>query len=148
MSFLPTDEEREWLGRSLREIINKRGIAQFACAPLLTPSDDDFPDHWDGSVRAAHRITQRLMQHAGLGKLSISLTALPDDEAAADDAWDAGTAGWFSGIDRGRARFGIQPKEIDDPHSVVGIMAHVRTRGGRATSWSIPIATPRSISPT
>jgi hypothetical protein len=124
MSFLPDDEEREWLGRSLHDLINKRGIGQFACALLLTPSDDDFPDPWDGSVRAAHRITQRLMQHAGIGNLSISLTALPDDEAAADDVWDAGTAGWFSGIDRGRARFGIQPKEIGDPHSVVGIMAH------------------------
>jgi hypothetical protein len=124
MSFLPNEEEREWMGRSLREIINKRGIAQFATAPLLTPSDDDFPDPWDGSVRAAHRLTQRLMQHAGIGNLNISLTALPDDEAAADDVWDAGTAGWFSGIDRGRARFGIQPKEIDDPDSVVGIMAH------------------------
>ena len=124
MSFLPNDEEREWLGRSLREIINKRGIAQFACAPLLTPSDDDFPDPWDGSVRAAHRLTQRLMQHAGLGKLNISLTALPDDDAAPEDVWDAGTAGWFSGIDHGRARFGIRPKEIDDPEAVVGIMAH------------------------
>jgi len=84
MSFLPKDEEREWLGQSLRDLIRKKGIAQFGCAPLLTPSDDDFPDPWDGSVRAAHRITQRLMQHAGLGKLSISLTALPDDEAEAE----------------------------------------------------------------
>src|SRR5229473_6953618 len=72
MSFLPNDEEREWLGRSLRDIIKKRGLAQFACAPLLTPSDDDFPDPWDGSVRAAHRLTQRLMQHAGISNLNNS----------------------------------------------------------------------------
>jgi len=64
------------------------------------------------------------MQHAGLGNLSISLTALPDDAAAPENVWDAGTAGWFSRIDRGRARFGIRPKEIDDPDAVVGIMAH------------------------
>jgi len=124
MSFLPNDEERDWLGQSLRDLIRARGIAQFAGAPLLTPSDDDFPDPWDGSVRAAHRITQRLMHHAGIGDLRISLTALPDDDAAPDDVWDAGTAGWFSGIEDGRARFGIQPKEIGDPDSVVGIMAH------------------------
>jgi hypothetical protein len=124
MSFLPNDEERDWLGQSLRDMIRARGIAQFVATPILTPSDDDFPDPWDGSVRAAHRITQRLMHHAGIGALRISLTALPDDEAAPDDAWDAGTAGWFSGIEDGRARFGIQPKEIDDPDSVVGIMAH------------------------
>ena len=124
MSFLPTDEERDWLGQSLRELIRAGGIAQFVAAPILTPSDDDFPDPWDGSVRAAHRITQRLMQHAGLRDLRFSLTALPDDEATPEDAWDAGTAGWFSGIDDGRARFGIQPKEIGDPDSVVGIMAH------------------------
>lgn len=124
MSFLPNDEERDWLGRSLRELLRVRGVEQFARARLLTPSDEDFPDPWDGSVRAAHRITQRLMQHAGIGNLSISVTALADDEAAVDDVWDAGTAGWFSGIDRGRARFGIQPKEIGDPQSVVGIMAH------------------------
>jgi len=124
MSFLPTDEERDWLGQSLRDLIRARGIAQFAGAPLLTPSDEDFPDPWDGSVRAAHRITQRLMHHAGIGDLRISLTALPDDDAAPDDVWDAGTAGWFSGIEDGRARFGIQPKEIGDPDSVVGIMAH------------------------
>src|SRR3954452_5001369 len=124
MSFLPNDEERDWLGTSLAALISARGIAQFTAVPLLTPSDDDFPDPWDGSVRAAHRITQRLMHHAGIGDLRISLTALPDDDAAPEDAWDAGTAGWFSGIEDGRARFGIQPKEIGDPDSVVGIMAH------------------------
>jgi len=124
MSFLPSGEERDWLGRSLRDLIRAKGIAQFVSAPLLTPSDDDFPDPWDGSVRAAHRITQRLMHHAGLRDLRISLTALPDDDAAPEDAWDAGTAGWFSGIEDGGARFGIQPKEIGDPASVVGIMAH------------------------
>ncbi|HYM61936.1 MAG TPA: hypothetical protein VEZ11_13715 [Thermoanaerobaculia bacterium] len=124
MSFLPNDEERDWMARSLRELIRIRGFEPFACVPLLTPSDDDFPDPWDGSVRAAHRITQRLMQHAGIGNLGISLTALPDDDAAPDDVWDAGKAGWFSGIDRGRARFGIEPKEVGDPQSVAGIMAH------------------------
>jgi hypothetical protein len=124
MSFLPSDEERDWLGRSLRDLIRAGGIAQFVAVPLLTPSDDDFPDPWDGSVRAAHRITQRLMHHAGIGDLRISLTAFPDDEPAADEGWDAGTAGWFSGIEAGRARFGIEPKEIGDPDFVAGIMAH------------------------
>ena len=124
MSFLPNDEERDWLGTSLAALIRARGIAQFTSVPLLTPSDDDFPDPWDGSVRAAHRITQRLMHHAGVGDLRISLTALPDDDAVPQDAWDAGTAGWFSGITDGRARFGIRPNEIGDPDSVVGIMAH------------------------
>lgn len=36
MSFLPMDEERDWLVQSLRELIRAGGIAQFVAAPLLT----------------------------------------------------------------------------------------------------------------
>jgi hypothetical protein len=78
---------------------------------------------WQRSHRAPHPATPDApCWHRDL---HISLTALPDDEPAADEAWDVGTAGWFSGIEAGRARFGIEPKEIGDPHSVAGIMHEV-----------------------
>jgi hypothetical protein len=117
---LPSVEERKWLGRYLRKLIERMGAEQFLCGAIVHPSPRYFPDPWSGTVADVHRLTQRLMSLAGLGDLTFSLSGF--DEAS--DAWDAGTAGWFAGIKNGRCHFGVHVGQLGDPEAAVGVMAH------------------------
>src|SRR5215213_10372441 len=117
---LPSVEEREWLGRYLRKLIERMGAEQFLCAAIVEPSPRYFPDRWSGTVADVHRLTQRLMSLAGLDRLTFSLSEF-DEES---DAWDAGTAGWFAGIENGRCHFGVHVRQLGDPEAAVGVMAH------------------------
>jgi Peptidase family M48 len=117
---LPSVEERTWLGRYLRKLIERMGAEQFLCAAIVQPSPRYFPDPWSGTVADVHRLTQRLMSLAGLGHLTFSLSGF--DESS--DSWDAGTAGWFAGIRNGRCHFGVHVGQLRDPEAAVGVMAH------------------------
>lgn len=120
IDIIPVAEERQWLGASLRELIDRAGWEQFLRAPILRPSPHYFPDRWNGTVADVHRLTQRLMHHAGLGQYSFSLSAFEEDQ----DAYDRGTAGWFYGIEDHRCFFGVNVRQLKDPEAAVGVMAH------------------------
>lgn len=120
VSSLPSAEERKWLGRSLRKLIERMGWERFLLAPIVLPSPKYFPDRWGGSVADVHRLTQRLMAHAGLEGLSFSLAGFEGES----DAWDSGTAGWFAGIIDGHCYFGVHVRQLGDPEAAVGVMAH------------------------
>jgi len=121
MELLPSREERSWLAQSLRDLIASRGIDAFVAKPLLEPSPASFPDRWSRRVADVHRLTQRLMHHAGLGDVAFTLSGF----AGASSAWDANTAGWYAGVDdEGRCSFGVHMKQLRDPESAVGVMAH------------------------
>ncbi|HVT02847.1 MAG TPA: hypothetical protein VHL58_05670, partial [Thermoanaerobaculia bacterium] len=123
MDSLPTPEERKWLGRYLRKLIERRGIDAFVAAPILEPTSKTFPDRWSGQLADVHRLTQRLMDAAGLAQLEILLTGV-DAGTQSRELWDAGTAGWFAGIVDGRCNFGVHPSQLRDPEQAIGVMAH------------------------
>jgi hypothetical protein len=118
---LPSAEERKWLGRYLRKLIEKLGAERFLCAPILQPSPRYFPDRWDGAVADVHRLTQRLMHHAGLGELGFTLSGFDDGTS---EVFDNGTAGWYAGRFEGCCLFGVHVDQLDDPEKAVGVMAH------------------------
>jgi hypothetical protein len=119
---LPSVEERKWLGRYLRKLIEKMGSERFLCAPILLPSPRYFPDRWDGAVADVHRLTQRLMHHAGLGDLGFTLSGFDD---GASEIFDSGTAGWYAGtVENECCLFGVHVDQLDDPEKAVGVMAH------------------------
>jgi len=120
MELLPSPEERKWLGRYLRKLIARAGWETFVAKPLLEPSPSSFPDSWSHRVADVHRLTQRLMHHAGLGEVPFTLSGFE----GASTAWDANTAGWYAGVDEGRCRFGVHLRQLRDPESAVGVMAH------------------------
>lgn len=121
MELLPTLDERKWLGHNLRDVIAKQGLMTFVSLKLLEPSPASFPDPWSRRVGDVHRLTQRLMAHAGLAAVPFVLSGFE----GASSAWDASTAGWYAGLDdNGRCRFGVALKQLRDPEAAVGVMAH------------------------
>ena len=121
MERLPSAEERQWLVGALRSVLAARGAELLDAVPLVEPTEEWFPEPWDTTAAHAHRLMQRLMHYAGLAKLRLTLSAY-DPEV--DDAWDKGTAGWFAGIEDGRAHFGLHVTHFADPEAAAGVLAH------------------------
>ena len=137
MQYLPNDDEREWLIRYLRKLIERAGWERFVRAPILEPLRTWFPEKWSGSVRDAHLVTQRLMHYAGLGQLRVTLDSYESTDVAEETEGDAGTerfdwAAYFTGIRDGRAHFGVQLEILDDPEKAAGTMAHEVAHAWRA----------------
>ena len=120
MELLPSVEERKWLGRYLRKLIERKGAETFLQSPLLEPTSRYFPDPWSGRVSDVHRLTQRLMHQAGLGELRLSLQGF----AGGKKTWDSGTAGWFAGIMGDTCEMGVHVSQLANPEAAVGVMAH------------------------
>lgn len=130
MEVLPAADERKWLGRYLRKLIERRGCGQFVAAPILLPLPAVFPVQWNGKVADVHRLTQHLMYYAGLAHLDMRLTGFTADDL--EGVMDAGTAGWFAGIEHGRALFGVHVAQLRDAEGAVGVMAHEVAHAWRA----------------
>lgn len=128
LDIIPVPEEREWLGKALRDLLDRGGRDAFLRAPVLRPSPEFFPDPWDGQLADVHRLTQRLMHQAGLGRLAFTISGFDDGE----DVWDRGTAGWFAGIKDGRCLFGVHVDKLKDPEAAIGVMAHEVAHAWRA----------------
>ena len=129
MQYLPNPDEREWLIRYLRKLIERAGWEHFVRAPILEPMRTWFPELWSGSVRDAHIVTQRLLHYAGLGALRMTLNSF---EALDDDDESFDTAAYFAGIQDGRVQFGVKLDILDDPEKAAGTMAHEVAHAWRA----------------
>lgn len=126
MDRLPSEEERQWLINALKRILGRRsGEDLLSAVPLVEPTDEWFPEPWAQTAAHGHRLAQRLMYYAGLDDLEISLNAYQavwtGDE---NEPWDSRTAGWFAGIHKGRAHFGLQVRQFRDPEVAAGVLAH------------------------
>jgi hypothetical protein len=120
VELLPTEDERKWLIRYQRKLIERAGAGPFLNNRVLEPTRACFPDAWNQTLADVHRVTQRLMHHAGLGHLGIRLSGF----TGGSEAWDEGTAGWFAGIVDGTCLFGVHLAQLHDPEQAAGVMAH------------------------
>ncbi|HET7435564.1 MAG TPA: M48 family metalloprotease [Thermoanaerobaculia bacterium] len=130
IEILPNEDERKWLGRYLRKLIERQGWETFVLAPLLHPTPKHFPERWSRTVADVHRLTQHLLQHAGLGELSLHLSGFGGDRGG--NIWDRGTAAWFAGIEDGRCVMGVHVSQLRDEEAAVGVMAHEVAHAWRA----------------
>jgi hypothetical protein len=133
MDHLPSLEERQWLVNALTTLIAKRGGEMLDGAPLVEPTNEWFPEKWSATARHGHRLAQRLLHYAGLGALRPTLNAFePEADVDGSMPWDAGTAGWFAGIEGRRAHFGLHVGQFSDPEAAAGVLAHEVAHAWRA----------------
>lgn len=125
MQHLPSIEERQWLTHALKKLIVKCGAQLLDGAPLVEPTNEWFPEKWAATARHGHRLAQRLLHYAGLDDLRPTLSAYePMENEDGSVPWDAGTAGWFAGIEERRAHFGLHVGQFSDPEAAAGVLAH------------------------
>src|SRR5690349_10931414 len=59
----PTPEQRQHLV-TLAQLIKRFGAARFTTTPLVRADTRDFPDAWEPTLAALHRVLYRLYWHA------------------------------------------------------------------------------------
>lgn len=134
MSHLPSPEAQGWVLEHLAELIRVRGASTFLSAPLLEPSDRDFPDRWSPDAAGVQRLLRRILNYAGMKSFSPEIEIYDGPEAMeASTGGHAGqVAAWFEGLDRDTARFGVDVDSLNAPDALVGILCHEVAHAYRA----------------
>src|SRR5436309_7483206 len=129
MAYLPSDAEQEELLSGLAEIISRRGSGVFLTSPIVMPHPRFLPDAWHGDLASTQVLLRRLMLYAGLD--------LAADLHVGEPPMIGGkhTLAWFSGIEKGRCRFGLDIEQLGDPQILIAALCHeighaFRTRHG------------------
>jgi hypothetical protein len=127
--------ETQVLAAAIDEMARVRGDDAWLGRPPLLPNERDFPDRWKGDLRSVERLIERLMEHAGLEELALSVElASPEELGTAthtighdgriNERTHEGTAAWFAGIRRGTCLFGVRSDLIDNAQAIVAVLAH------------------------
>lgn len=129
MAYLPSEEAQERLLRDLGELIAARGSAAFLTAPIVEPDKRFLPDSWNGDLTSTQVLLRRLMLYAGLD-LAADLQVGEPPEIDGKHV-----LAWFSGIEKGRCRFGLDIAQLGDAQILIAALCHeighaFRTRHG------------------
>jgi hypothetical protein len=79
-----------------------------------------LPDPWLGDLASAQTLLRRLMLYAGLD-LHADLHVYDRDKALYHRE---GTIAWFSGIEDGRCKFGVEVAQLGDPQVLIAALCH------------------------
>ncbi|HEY1553729.1 MAG TPA: hypothetical protein VGF94_02790 [Kofleriaceae bacterium] len=130
MELLPEEIERAQLLEQLADLLRAEGGHTFLTGPLIEPNEKWFPDRWTPDAAGVERLIRRLLGHADLGALTLTLEIDRFSDAHGEVLSDgragghSGTAAWFAGIRDGVCSFGVDINQLRDPEGLVGTLAH------------------------
>ena len=91
------------------------GWDSFVANPMLTPDPKWFPDAWSPDRRGVRRLATRILRYAGLEhEVAVEVEPPPEE----------GVVAWFSGIDEGACKFGIDPAQLAHEDTFVAALCH------------------------
>lgn len=132
MGDLPELRRQRWLLEELGRLIRRAGRKHLETAALVQATEAFFPDRWVPDLHGVERMLKRLLRHVGLGSREVFVRAfdvprihehagLPGKRAP----WSKkGMAAWFGGTRNGVLLFGVDLDLLDNPESLVGVLAH------------------------
>lgn len=127
-----TDEREDWLVFETRNLIVACGADRYLSGHLVEPSPRFFPEPWAPDLESAEATTRRLLARVDLGGHVANFTSYAVyDENTSDDERKT-VAGWFTGLEKGVALFGINTGKLHDPEALAGVMAHEVAHAFRA----------------
>jgi hypothetical protein len=121
---LPSPEGREWLATQLRRLVERAGPEPFLCAPLVTPSDQWFPDAWSPDAGAAQRVAARFFGYARLVENSALVEIVDDERDPQGTVVRSQPAARFCGFHDTVGLFSIARAALVHPPQVVAHLAH------------------------
>jgi hypothetical protein len=134
---------KPWVEQRLRWLSRQFGLHLMLERPMILPTEEFFPDPWDGTPRAGQAMFRRVCGYMGVnpGQVSVeffddqtsrSLLALDPSMGIAAGTWSGGDHGDFSATWAGVApQFAgsngvirLERGNLNRPSDLVGIMAH------------------------
>lgn len=118
-----------WVEDRLQWLTKQFGLHTLLEAPVVLPTDEFFPDPWDGTAGAVQRMFERVCQYMAVDaddvEMQLFTDTTPGSIAAMDPlkgfaagTWQRGEEAWQKGIVR------IERSALDRPADVIGTMAH------------------------
>jgi hypothetical protein len=126
-----TDEEKEWIDRSLDRLSSLLGSRRMLQAQVLLPEPEYFPDFYDGSFAAVEQMMRRLCRHMCVDDSHIDLEITPDEDAELKSVvpfWSGSRKDWaglyFHPTEDGRITIAVKEQQVKEPDALVATLAH------------------------
>lgn len=127
-----TEEERLWVEEGFGRLSRMLGSSRMQNATVVLPTDEYFPDLWDGSEPALKALFCRVCDYMGVVPSKVELAIIPDSsellEVLPSYSFHGGgndTAGLhFGGSNEERPLVAVRNSILNDPLSVVATVAH------------------------
>ncbi|MGO9775315.1 MAG: hypothetical protein ACLPM3_01855 [Terracidiphilus sp.] len=79
-----TEEERLWVDEGFRRLSRMLGSSRLQNAAVILPTDEFFPDPWDGSEDALKALFRRVCNYMGVNSSKVELAIIPDTSELLD----------------------------------------------------------------
>ncbi len=116
-----------WLEKRLLWLGEQFGMDVFTRRAVVLPTDDFFPDHYDGSEAAARRILERVCRYMEVDAETVALRLFThgDQPLLVDDKgrYLATTAGLYQ-ASAYETLIQLECSQLQDPMELVGTIAH------------------------
>lgn len=131
--FRPTcpcdPEAKRWVEDRLQWLTRQFGLHIFLERPVILPTDQFFPDPYDGSPKAVKRMFRRVCSYMQVDPDDVeiklytdqtpgSVVAIDPTRGYAAGTWEGGEGPWQKGVIR------IERTALDRPADLIGTMAH------------------------
>src|ERR1035441_9778359 len=73
-----TEEERLWVEEGFRRLSRMLGSSRLQNAAVILPTDEFFPDPWDGTESALGRLFRRVCGFMSVNPSQVELEIIPD----------------------------------------------------------------------
>jgi hypothetical protein len=118
-----------WLEERLQWLSRQFGLHLLLERPIILPTDEFFPDPYDGSEKAVKRMFRRVCRYMKVNPEAVeiklftdrtpgSIVAIDPTRGIAAGTWQRGEGIWQKGIIR------IERAALDRPADLIGTMAH------------------------
>jgi hypothetical protein len=120
---------KKWVEDRLRWLSRHFGLHILLERPVILPTDEFFPDVYDGSKQAVRRMFRRVCKYMEVDPEAVELKLFTDrtpgsiatidpTRGFAAGTWEGGEGPWQKGVIR------IERSALDRPGDLVGTMAH------------------------
>lgn len=104
---LPHDERLRWLVKTSAWVIERGGEP---VRGLVEPTAKHFPDVFDGSAKAVHRLLRRVLGHAGLDDLDVGVQIVTPEGGVASSGCSSGACAAPASLGPGARRVSATPE--------------------------------------
>lgn len=127
----PVDAEtREWIENAFDWLIDELGIDTLRSVEVILPTDDHFPDVYDGSRPSIRKMLERVCVYMGVDPLLIDLRFFEGEDntrlhqLAGDGESRNHAIGTYQLGRNGEHRISLDTSQASDPQTLVATIAH------------------------
>lgn len=125
-----TPEQQQWIDTSFLRLASLLGKNRLLQATAIVPTDEHFPDHYDKSENALHRMFHRVATQMQVNPDEVDLTLFENEHDLTRElvpfysGQSSGAAGLYHHDADSRPHISISHTQLKDPMSLVATLSH------------------------